>query len=134
MLKLSSVKEMRRILFMKEIVIAIYDDDLKVLTENKYSLCIAGRTSDYTYNVIWLSETGFSQNNLVKIENKYSVFASVSANIGDMVFKNIGPMDINIGEKTEISAEGFFNGAKTGEFVRSGGFSDKAYRHVPYLV
>lgn len=100
---------------MKELIVQIAEDDLKVLRENNYLLCVAKKMEDYSYTVVWQAEKDFSQNNKMTWEDSYSMFASTSRTEGEVVFENILPVQIAQGERVILTSYGTFNGKEQGE-------------------
>lgn len=95
---------------MKELNIQISEDNFTVLKQSNYSLCIAKRTSDYGYNVIWQADADFSQNNTFSWDddNDYYIFASRTAELYETVSINISAKQISLGESIVLKKEGCF--------------------------
>lgn len=103
---------------MKELNIRVSENDLKILRENDYVLCVAKRVEDSYYNVIWQAEKNFTQNNRIIWDDKvsnYSLFASTSCHEGQTVFENILPIQISLGERAVLEKAGYFSGKEPGK-------------------
>lgn len=93
---------------MKELVIQITEADYKILRENNYTLCIAKKVEDCDFNVIWLAEKNYTQNNSITWDDKYSIFASKTMKKGQVVFENILPHEIQPGQRITLEKEGIW--------------------------
>ncbi|MCM1398329.1 MAG: hypothetical protein NC225_02480 [Clostridium sp.] len=93
---------------MKELKIQVMEDDLKILKDNHYALCIAKSVEDCDFNVIWQAEQNFTQQNSITWEEKYSIFASRQMKKQTVVQMNVSPKEIATGQQITLLAEGCF--------------------------
>lgn len=100
---------------MKELSIQIMEDDYKILKENNYTLCVAKRVEDCDFNVIWVAEQNFTQQNSITWEDKYSIFASRTMKKGDVVSINVSPKEIMPGQQVTLEEGCYFGDVVTSE-------------------
>lgn len=100
---------------MKELMIQVMEDDYKILKDNHYILCIAKKVEDCDFNVIWLAEQNFTQQNSITWESKYSIFASREMKKGNVVGINVLPKEIMPGQQITLQEGCYFGDVKTSE-------------------
>lgn len=100
---------------MKELSIQIMEDDYKILKENNYSLCVAKRVEDCDFNVIWVADQNFTQQNSITWEEKYSIFASRTMKKGNVVSINVSPKEIMPGQQVTLEEGCYFGDVVTSE-------------------
>ncbi len=100
---------------MKELMIQVMEDDYKILKDSHYILCIAKKVEDCDFNVIWLAEQNFTQQNVVTWEDKYSIFASREMKKGNVVRMNVLPKEIMPGQEITLQEGCYFGDAKMSE-------------------
>lgn len=95
------------------ITIQIDKEDLKILKNAEYYLCMAGRIKDADFTVVWYATESYTSNNQIQINNKYEVFASNGCT--EKVSVDFSGVPVDIGEKCVIDKYGIISQAKTGE-------------------
>lgn len=95
------------------ITIQIAKQDLKILKDDRYHLCIAGRMDDSDFTVVWYAAERFTYNNKIEINNEYGVFASQKGT--KKVFEDFPGTPASIGEKCTIDKYGTISQAVTGD-------------------
>ena len=95
------------------IMIKIATQDLKILRDAEYHLCIAGRMKDTDFTVVWYATGEFTLNNIIEINDEYEVFASNRST--KKVFEDFLRTPAEIGEKCIIDKYGNISQAITGD-------------------
>lgn len=94
------------------ITIKIKQEDLKILKDAGYQLCMAGRMKDTDFTVVWYATGSFGSNNQIKVLDEYEVFASNGC--GEKVFVDFPGVTAGIGEECVIDKYGIISQPKTG--------------------
>ncbi|MDE6252665.1 MAG: hypothetical protein K2M78_08510 [Lachnospiraceae bacterium] len=95
------------------IIIQIAKQDLQILKDAEYHLCIAGRMNDTDFTVVWYATEKFAFNNKITINDEYEVFASNGCS--KKVFVDFPGTPAEIGEKCLIDKYGNISQAITGQ-------------------
>lgn len=95
------------------ITIKIKKEDLKVLKDAGYQLCMAGRMKDTDYTVVWYATESYASNNQIEVFDEYEVFASNGC--GEKVSVDFSSVAAEVGEECVIDKYGIISQSKTGQ-------------------
>jgi len=98
----------------KTIIIQISQEDLEILKNGKYMLCIAMKIENHDYNVIWQAYQDYMINNQFMIYPRYAAFGSQYFTNNSEVFASTNTVDILQGETTTVEASGYLTNAVSG--------------------
>lgn len=99
---------------MKEIVINIMEEDMVLLKDNRYSLCIAFREKDMGYSMISYACTDYLLRNVINIGEELSIFYSRNIQIGEKAVVSSELCKIEPGQSVTIDEYGSFKDINTG--------------------
>lgn len=114
------IKEMPRMLQAaaaaaeKRVTINIALDDQQFLKDNGYSLCIAKRTKEHSYNVIWSSYDKYVARNMFSWVPLYELFGSNTFQDGIRVETLTNMVQIGLGETSLLNEAGILKPPTTG--------------------
>ena len=99
---------------MKKVIVNIAEEDLKLLKENRYALCIAFREKDMGYDMVCYSCMDYLLNNSIEITEEFSVFYCKNIQFGEKVVVSGGPYNIQLGQRITIDEYGSFKDIENG--------------------
>lgn len=91
---------------MKKVVINIASEDLSVLKENNYKLCVSFSEKNMGYTMVSCADTKYLARNTVEVTEDYSVFCSSSVHSGQQVTVSAGPCTIGLGQRITLDQYG----------------------------
>ena len=103
----------------KQVTVEIDLNDLQVLRNGKYMLCVAKKIAESAYNVVWQAFDNYLCNNVFLWTPQYQLFGSIQFNVGAPVVVSTNSVDIGLGETTTLSSLGILQtpisgGSQTG--------------------
>jgi len=98
----------------KLIIIQISQEDLEILKNGKYMLCIAMKVEKQAYDVIWQAYQDYMINNQIMLYPRYAAFGSQYFRNNSKVFVSTNIEDIIQGEITTVEQSGYLTSAVSG--------------------
>lgn len=100
---------------MKKINIEIAADELSLLKQNQYALCLACCEKNTGCDVIGYAAMDYMAANIIEIGEAYQIFCCKSIKNHEKIFLSAGPVDIALGEQVRIDSSGIFSAPVTGK-------------------
>lgn len=99
---------------MKEVVINISENDIRLLKCNNYALCVAFPEKDMGYSVICYADMKYLLNNVINIGEELSVFYCNDIREGEKVRASAGPCSMKPGQRVTVDEYGSLKDVEAG--------------------
>lgn len=103
----------------KQLIIKIGENDLSVLKDSKYLLCIAKTIDGEAYDIVWRAFDTYFANNSFSWTPDYTLLMTNQFTSGEKLFPNSQSKPINIGQQTTLNNAGTFGPSITGQYPDS---------------